>query len=373
MRSRLSWRLAFVLASSSFALPALAQVEAPVRAANPTTADRAAIARARRIIADTMRSLGTPGASICVMRDGRVIWSEGFGFADLEQQVRSTPRSVFRIGSVSKPLTAAALGLLVQEGKLDLDAEVQRYVPSFPRKPYPITVRQLAGHIAGIRHYKEGEFQIQKHYDTVLEGLSIFSEDSLLFEPGTKYSYSSYGWNLLAAVIEGATGEPFLAYMRKAVLLPAGLTHTRPEFADSIIPFRSRFYVWADSQHMMVNAPYVDNSYKWAGGGFVSTAEDLARFGQVMLDGKLLMPETVKAMWTSQRLRDGTETGYGIGWGIVTDSGGRRRIGHTGGAMGGTATLQIYPEQHLVIAMLVNTDRTFIGIAPRLAALFIDR
>jgi serine beta-lactamase-like protein LACTB, mitochondrial len=346
---------------------------APERSVVISSADRATIARARRMVLDTMTALDSPGASVCVIRDGRVIWSEAFGYADLEQQVRATPRTMFRIGSVSKPLTAAGLALLVEQGKVDLDAEVQQYVPSFPRKKYPVTVRQLAGHLAGIRHYRGDEFANQRHYNTVLAGLSIFSDDTLLFEPGTQYSYSSYGWNLLAAVVESASGEPFLDYMRKAVFIPAGLTHTRPEFADSIIPFRSRFYNWADSLHVMLNAPYVDNSYKWAGGGFMSTAEDLAHFGEVMLEGKLLNPATVRLLWTSQRLRDSTESGYGIGWSVSTDSMGRRRVGHTGGAMGGTATLQIYPDQRIIVAMLVNTDRTFIGIAPRMAALFLNR
>lgn len=329
------------------------------------------IPRARQVLTDTMRALGAPGASITVMLDGRVIWSEGFGLADVEQQVAATPHTVFRIGSVSKPLTAAALGFLVQQGKVNLDAEIQQYVPSFPRKRYPITVRQVAGHIAGIRHYRDGEFENQKHYNTVLEGLAVFSADSLLFEPGTRYQYSSYGWNLISAVIESASGESFLPFMRKAVFGPAGMEHTYPEFADSIIPFRADFYAYNDNTHQMLNAPYVDNSYKWAGGGFVSTTEDLARFGQAMLTGQLLRPETVATLWTSLTTRSGKETAYGIGWSTTTDQQGRRRIGHTGGAMGGTATLQIYPEQKLVIAILVNSDRTFIGIAPRLAGILL--
>ncbi|MEO8296076.1 MAG: serine hydrolase domain-containing protein, partial [Gemmatimonadota bacterium] len=249
-----------------------AQVAAPARPPVVSTADRPAIALARRMIVDTMRALGSPGASVCVIRNGRVIWSEAFGYADIEQQVRATPQTMFRIGSVSKALTSAALGVLIDQGKVDLDAEVQRYVPSFPPKKYPVTVRQLAGHLGGIRHYNGREFWIQQHYNSVLDALSIFKDDSLLFEPGTRYSYSSYGWNLISAVIENASGEPFLDVMRKTVFMPAGLTHTRPEFADSIIPFRARFYTWADSLHTMLNAPYVDNSYKWAGGGFMSTA-----------------------------------------------------------------------------------------------------
>jgi serine beta-lactamase-like protein LACTB, mitochondrial len=353
------------------AAPVTAQVAAPAPARAMHRPVQADIARARKVITDTMRAVGSPGASIAVMFDGRVIWSEGFGLADVEQQVAVTPRTVFRIGSVSKPLTAAALGLLVQQGKVDLDAEIQRYVPGFPRKQYPITVRQVAGHIAGIRHYRDGEFENQKHYDSVLEGLAIFSADSLLFEPGTRYQYSSYGWNLISAVIESASGEAFLPFMRKTVFGPVGMDHTYPEFADSIIPFRADFYAYHDSTRRMLNAPYVDNSYKWAGGGFVSTSEDLVKFGQAMLAGSLLRPETVATLWTSMTTRSGKPTAYGIGWSVTRDSLDRRRVGHTGGAMGGTATLQIYPEQKLVIAILVNSDRTFIGIAPRLAAILL--
>jgi CubicO group peptidase (beta-lactamase class C family) len=225
-----------------------------------------------------------------------------------------TPLTRFRVGSVSKSLTAAALGLLVEEGKLDLDAPVQRYVPAFPRKRWPVTTRQAAGHLAGIRHYLPGEFESRRHYATVAEHV------------------------------------------------------------DSLIPFRARFYARDTAGGRpdsaaggIVNAPYVDNSYKWAGGGFLSTTEDLARFAQALLAGRLLKPATLRLLWTSQRTRDGEETGYGLGWTVRTDSAGRRRVGHTGGSMGGTANLIIYPEERLVVALLVNSDRTFIGAAPRIA------
>src|SRR5262249_37165742 len=148
---------------------------------------------------------------------------------DLEQQVPVTPISRLRIGSVSKPLTAALLGLLVEEGRLDLDAPVQAYVPDFPRKAWPITTRQLAGHLAGVRHYRGHEFEIRDHYATVLEGLAIFENASLLFQPGTKFSYSSYGWNLISAVLEGAAHESFLPMMQARVFEPAGMAHTAPD------------------------------------------------------------------------------------------------------------------------------------------------
>ncbi|MEO8139962.1 MAG: serine hydrolase domain-containing protein [Gemmatimonadota bacterium] len=336
---------------------------APLAAQSPA---EQVIADARRQILDTMAALRIPGAQVAVIRDGRLLWSEGFGLADVEQQVPVTPVTRFRIASISKAVTSIGLGLLLQEGKVDLDAPIQRYVPYFPEKRWPITVRLVAGHIAGIRHYNPGEFENMRPYPTVRDGIAMFADDSLLFEPGTRYSYSSYGWNLISAVIEGASGESFLPFMERRVFGPMGMTRTLPEFPDSLIPWRSHAYVHADSLAPAQNAPYVDNSYKWAGGGFLSTAEDLARMGRNLLEGRVLRRETAETLWTSQRLRDGSATGYGIGWSSRTDTAGRRVVGHNGGAMGGTSILVIYPEQHLVMAMIVNSDITFLGLLPKI-------
>ncbi len=350
--------------------PSPASVPEEIQPAVSTT--QQVVSSVRRFITDTLRVLGAPGASICVIRDGRIIWSEGIGMADLEQRVPVTPATRFRVGSVSKALTSVALGKLYESGKLDLNAPVQRYVPDFPVKRWPITVRQVAGHLAGIRHYLPGEFENQKHYATPTEGLAIFADDTLLFEPGTQYQYSTYGYNLLSVVVEGASGESFLSYMRKHVFEPAGMTHTAAEHPDSIIPLRGRYYTRADSTGPVVNAPFVDNTYKWAGGGFLSTAEDLARFGQRLLEGRLLRPETRDLLWTSMRASDGELTEYGIGWIVETDSLGRRRVRHSGGSVGGTAQLVIYPDQKLVVAVLVNSDYTFIGAMSRYAEPFLE-
>jgi CubicO group peptidase (beta-lactamase class C family) len=324
-----------------------------------------------QFITDTMRILGAPGASICVVHDGQVLWRHAFGFADLEQDVPATTETRFRIGSVSKSLTSVAIGRLVQDGQLDLDSPVQRYAPTFPVKRYPVTVRQVAGHLGGIRHYFTGEFENREHYGTVSEGLAIFAADSLLFQPGTAFSYSSYGYNLLGAVIEGASGRPYLEYLRDVVLTPAGMTHTSPEHPDSIIPYRGRYYTRTDSTGPILNAPYVDNTYKWPSGGYLSTAEDLARFGDRLLRGQLVRPETVELLWTSMRTSNGTPTEYGIGWMVERDSAGRRRVRHSGGSVGGTAQLIIYPDEQLVVAVLVNSDYSFINAIPRYAEPFL--
>src|SRR2546426_9120253 len=175
------------------------------RAGSVPAAFAAIVARERTLVCERLATQ-IPGVQVAVAVNGKLVWSEGCGYADAERQQPVTRETQFRIGSVSKPLTATAVVLLYERGKLDLDAPVQRYVPSFPDKGYPITTRQLAGHLAGIRHYRGDEFVLNRRFGSVGEGLTIFQDDSLLFPPGTRFSYSSYGWNLISAVIEGAAG-----------------------------------------------------------------------------------------------------------------------------------------------------------------------
>jgi CubicO group peptidase (beta-lactamase class C family) len=349
------WSLGVLLASAVATPPPQSQA---TRTAPRSTAatDRRAIDSSRAILLAGMKRSGIPGASVTVLRNGKQIWSEGLGVADVENNVPVTRLTKFRIGSISKSITAAAMATLVEDGKLDLDAPIQKYVPSFPAKDYPITARELAGHQAGIRHYANNEFYSNTHYANVTSSLDVFKNDALLFRPGDKYWYSTYGFVLLSAVIEGAAGEPFLKYVQRRVIDPVGMRNTAPEFPDSIILHRARFYTRADSLSPIVNAPPVDNSNKWAGGGFISTTEDLARFGQAMLDAKILKRATIDTLWTPQHTADGTATTYGMGWFIRTDPSGRRYVSHGGGSVGGTAFLAIYPEEKLVFAFLFNGD-----------------
>ena len=306
-----------------------------------------------RAIAKEWLVRGIPGFSITVARDGKVIYSEGFGFADLEERVPAKPTTKFRIGSVSKPITAAVLVKLVEQKKLELDAPIQKYVPSFPDKGEPITLRQLAGHLGGIRHYKDNEFYIQKHFNTVLEGLSIFKDDPLVDPPGVKFHYSSYGYNLLSAAIESACGEDFLSCMRNLEFAPLGLKDIVPDQPSEIIEQRSRFYVHEKGAPLQ-NAPYVDNSYKWAGGGFLSTSEDLVHFGSALLKPGFLNKDSLALLFTSQKTKSGEETGYGMGFSVGKSKSGQRIFQHSGGSVGGTSQLIIYPDQQLVIAMICN-------------------
>ena len=344
--------LAFVLSVGGAAVPAGAQVGVQPATAPSSGIWTGSIEESRQLVWARMAEVGIPGLSVAVSVDGRTVWAEGFGMADIENRVPVGPDTRFRIASISKSLTAAAVGLLVQEGRLDLDAPVQNYVPSFPLKSGEVTTRLAAGHLAGLRHYQGDEFASAEHYDDVVDALAIFQDDPLLHAPGSEYSYSTYGWNLVSAVVQGASGRPFLRFMRERVLDPLGMEETVAEYVDSIIPGRARFYV-RSSDDRVLNAPFVDNSNKWAGGGYLSTARDMVVYGSSYLDGTLLDPATVDLLWTPQHTTAGESTGYGIGWSsAVVD--GVRNVWHTGGAMGGSTILLLLPDEGVAVAILTN-------------------
>jgi CubicO group peptidase (beta-lactamase class C family) len=327
------------------------------------------IAASRALIQEIMEDQGVPGASVAVGIGGDIVWAEGFGWASIELGVPVTTLTKFRIGSVSKTVTASAVGVLLERGQLDLDAPIQEYVPDFPEKRWPITTRQLGGHIAGIRHYRGQEFESARRYPTVESGLEIFAEDTLLFEPGTDYTYSSYGWNLLSAVLEGASGVDFLEFMANEVFEPLGLRHTVADHTDSIVVNRAEFYE-SGRGGAIVNAPFVDNSYKWAGGGFLSTPEDLVRFAQAHMQPGFLTAETLQVLQTPQTLRNGESTGYGIGWRSYAQEDGDLMLGHSGGSVGGSTLMVMVPEHDIVVAGVVNISGPASAIVRQVAEIF---
>lgn len=326
---------------------------------------------ADRMVRQFAEENAVPGLSISVGMNGKLIWSKAYGYADMEQKVPVDPATTkFRVGSVAKPMTALALATLVKQGRIDLDADVRRYVPSFPQKKYPFSVRQLAGHLAGIRHYKGDEDHGRKKYSTVLESLDIFKDDPLIGAPGEEWKYSSYGYNLLSAVIEQAARKPFLDYMDESVFVPLGMTSTVPDHLNVLIPNRGRYYFRLDGK--IYNEPEVDNSYKWASGGFLSTTDDLARFGLAHMNNQLVSPDMRSMLWTEQKTSAGKGTGYGIGWRVVTDDEGNHWIGHGGGSIGGTTSLWLLVDSDLVIAVASNqTELDYKDLLPRLRKLFI--
>ena len=229
--------LVLLFASPWFVAATPLAAQSAVAAGHASHDFSSAAAEARELVKVWLAEHDAPGLTIAVMADGEIVWSQGFGMADLENRVPVRPHTKMRIGSVSKSLTSAAAGLLYEQGKLDLDAPVQKYVPSFPKKRYPITARLLGGHLAGVRSYLPGaqsEMFNTRHYDSVVAGLELFQDAPLLFEPGEKYSYSSHGFNLLSAVVEGASGQDFLSYMQENVFDPLGMKATTADHTDQV-------------------------------------------------------------------------------------------------------------------------------------------
>lgn len=187
-----------------------------------------AVEDARRRARALLVQENLPSVSVAVARDGDIVWSEAFGVADLERRTPATPRTRYRLGSVSKTLTATAVALLYERGHIDLDAPIQAYVPSYPRKPWPVTTRQLLGDVAGV-HRIRGDVndQLPRGQCTGLEqALEHFRDEPLMFEPGTQYKFSTSGWILLSAAVEGAAAEPFPAFMSREVFEPLGMDQT---------------------------------------------------------------------------------------------------------------------------------------------------
>ena len=252
----------------------------------------------------------------------------------------------------------------------DLDAPIQRYVPTFPEKAYPTTTRQLGGHLAGIRHYEGDENFIRDPYATVEDALTIFQNDPLLHAPGSAFSYTSYGYDLLSAVVEGASGHECLTYMREVVFRPLGMNDTVADFVTSIIPHRAGFYVRTEDGDV-INAPFVDNSYKWAGGGFLSTTEDLLRFGNAHLGDDYLSDTAKRLLFTEQQTHDGDGVGYGFGWFLRADPDGRPLQSHSGGSVGGTSLLMMQPDTGVVVVGLINLTRADNSIVRDVLGLFV--
>ncbi len=311
-------------------------------------------------IARFMVANSIPGVSVAVVENGAEEWSAGFGSADLENLVPATSHTLYRLASISKPITATGAMLLWQQGKLDLDAPVQKYCPAFPLKDTPITTRELLGHMGGIRHYKsdsndDPEGGNTKHFaDSIRAGLDFFKNDPLVAKPGTEFHYSTQGFTLVGCAIEGASGENYVDYMRENVLIPAGMTHTVVDNRFAIIPFRTRFYS-KDASGAITNADFLDSSYKIPGGGWLSSADDMAQFEVAMLNDRLVTRSTRDVMWTPQKTADGKQNDYALGWG-TGKSVGMFDVGHSGGQQGTSTFFLIVPERRSGVVVLINMD-----------------
>ena len=277
-----------------------------------TSSDRMPVSALAARVPALLDSAGIPGLSIAVVEGGVLRLEEAFGYADVENGVPARTDTVYRLASVSKPMTAVAVLRLHERGLLDLDAPVWRYCPDFPEKPWPVTARQLLCHQGGIRHYRPDEPVLARRFETFAEALALFRDDPLVHEPGTQVRYSTYGYNLLGCAAAGAARASFLSLLQETVFAPAGMESTGPDDVRAITPHRAQGYT-RDSEGRLFNSALADMSYKVPGGGLAGTAADVARFGSALGSGRLLSPAVLEQMLTKQRVRDGRLTGYGLG------------------------------------------------------------
>jgi serine beta-lactamase-like protein LACTB, mitochondrial len=321
--------------------------------------DSSSISQINSKVTEFMTKTGAPGISVAIVKDGVFVWATGYGLADLENNVPATDETMYRLASVSKPISATGAMWLAEHGKLDLDAPVQKYCPAFPQKPWPITTREVLSHTAGIRHYKtdsagDPDISSTKHYDSMEDALQTFAKDDLVSEPGKKFNYSTFGYTLLGCVIEGASGQKYFDFMQQTIFVPAGMMHAQIDDVHRIIPHRAQGYQKMKSGET-VNSDLADTSYKIPGGGLISDAEDLARFEVALLNNKLLKPETRQLMWTRNPVSINGDRGYGLGWGFRPDSG-IAIIGHSGAQQKVSTSIIMAPERKAGAVVLCNME-----------------
>ncbi len=328
----------------------------PLRAQTPAPAPPAQLQQIETVIRNVMARDNVPGLSVALVTDGQLRWANGYGLADIENNVPAKAATVYRLASISKPITATAVMQLFERGKLDLDAPVQKYCPAFPQKQWPVTARLLLGHLGGVRHYHANgdDTEITHHYASIVDALDVFKADPLLHEPGTKYLYSSYGFTLLGCVVEGASGMKYADYVRANIFQPANMAQMRVDDLFTIIPNRAQGYQKSAGGELR-NSGLLDTSYKIPAGGLASTVEDLARFAIALQQGALVKPETLTLMWTRQKTRDGKETNYGLGWGVAAQAG-RQIIAHSGAQQRVSTLLYMLPERHYAVVVMANLE-----------------
>lgn len=334
-----------------------------------------AIDQARFLILAHQKQTNVPGIQVAVMVNDSLVWSEGFGYSDLNSQTPVGQTTKFRIASISKSVTSVALGKMMETKQFDIDQDITIYLPEFPKKDYPITSRQLAASTSGIRHYTNADPAYNAvNHSNVISALERFKHDALLFEPGTDYHYSSYGWVLLSAVMEKASGKSFTAIMENT-WNELEMSHTSFDFPTKEIKDKSKQYI-NSKKNKRVEAPFDNRSYMYAGGGYLSTAEDLVLMGSELLKDTYLTKETRDELFSPYHLPNGSNTNYGLGWECGTNRTNTPVVYHSGNMSSARSHLVMFPEQNIVFAYLANTgDQIFFNEreAHSIAELFVAK
>jgi len=334
-----------------------------------------AIQRSDLLLEQFLKTVDIPGLSVAIAKKDRIIYRRAFGMSDIEKKLPATNITKFRIGSVAKLLTAVATVSLIENSVIDRDNRIHKYIKDLPEEYRNMTIDQLAGHTAGIRHYTHEEVASTntRDFPDLRKALTLFINEPLLADPGEEYHYSSYGYVLLGAVLENACQKKFNDIIKEYVLDKAGMENTLAEIYEHSFENTSQFYYRSENNCFEL-AEKENFSYKWPASGYLSTAEDLAWFGGSLLSGEIVSAESFSLLFTNHKTKNGEDTACGYGFRIEEDWRGRKVVHHGGESPGARAFFLIYPEQELTIAFLANVFRAplFEGEAETLAGYFLD-
>ncbi len=318
------------------------------------------VKEAQKYIQKEIKEQGIPGLSVACSIKGKIVFEKAYGFSDVENDIPARVKTLYRTASIAKPMTAIVVLSLFESGKLDLDEAVQAYVKDFPQKKWKLTSRHLLGHLGGIRHYKSrAEATTTQHFQTIKEGLSLFSEEPLLHEPGTQFQYTTFGYNLLGVVAEEVSGKSFEKLLEEIIFKPAGMTSSTIDNHYKIIKnrtrgyFRIKFSSDPEDNGLLFNAPLHDTSMKIPGGGLLSTPKDLVLMGHTVATNKLLKPETVKLMGTKGKTKEGKETSYGLGWRVDKEYE-QQTLAHSGGQAGTSTYMKVLMKDDIAVSVMCN-------------------
>ena len=328
---------------------------------------RAAATASTALIRGVVEELGLPSLSLAVSVEGERVWAITFGFSDVSKERIAGIGTRYRAGSISKAMTGLAVAKLVEAEKLDLDRAVHEYVPTFSGKRWDVTLAQLGSHTGGVRHYanpgEPGFWSEQfstRHYASVEEALEVFNKDPLLFKPGSDFQYSTHGFTLLSAALEVATDRPFHELMAALVWNPLGMEDTQLDDLTRIDPDRAVPYMAMGKRLIHFEGP--DPSYKWAGGGILSTPTDLVRMGGAVLTGRFMEMNLRNALLSPQALESGSPNpqGYALGWrndraaGLPESPDSLPVLHHGGSSPGGSSFLLLIPDGAVAVAAMTN-------------------
>jgi serine beta-lactamase-like protein LACTB len=345
--------LRLLLAAFVLALPLPVAAQAPSLEAAADQAARAQFEKQKLV-----------GLAVAVIHDGKVAYLKGYGHADREDEIPVDPsKTLFRWASCSKPLTAIAALQLAEKGLLDLDRNVREYVPEFPDKGVAITVRQLLCHQGGIVHYTNGkvirtsrDYDSENPFEDVILALDTFKDSPLVCRPGEKYSYTTHGYILLSAAVQRAGKQKFADQVKERIADPLGMNSLQPDYQWQAIPHRAVGYRRRANDEI-VRSTDTDVSWKLGGGGYVSTAEDFAKFGTGLVNRKLVSEQTEARMWTRQKLANGNgTTNYGLGFTFGKTPGGREWVGHSGSQEKTKTMMMLEPKSKRGVVVMTNSE-----------------